>query len=169
MRHNKKFNHLGRQQGHRKALLANMAISLVEHKRITTTLAKAKAIRVYLEPLVTKSKDNTMHSRRVVFSYLQNKEAVTELFTNIGPKVANRPGGYLRIIKIGFRQGDNADMAIIEFVDYNETLLKSSDASADGKKRRTRRGRKKAETTPTVEDATEVVEDAVEEVEKTEE
>jgi large subunit ribosomal protein L17 len=139
MRHNKKFNHLGRKSAHRKAMLKNMAISLIEHKRITTTLAKAKALRVFLEPLVTKAKNNTMHSRRVVFSYLQNKEAVKELFGEVATKVANRPGGYLRIFKIGFRKGDNADMAIIEFVDFNETMLSDEGSS---KKRRTRRSRR---------------------------
>ena len=165
MRHNKSFNHLGRKKGHRKALLKNMASSLIEHKRITTTLAKAKALRVYLEPLVTKAKANTMHSRRVAFSYLQNKEAVKELFGPIAAKVANRPGGYLRIFKIGFRQGDNADMAIIEFVDFNETMLKSSEASS-AKKGRTRRSRRKntakTEETP-VADTTEEAEGQVEE------
>lgn len=142
MRHNKNFNHLGRQKGHRKALMKNMAISLIEHKRITTTLAKAKALRIFLEPLVTKAKSNTVHSHRVVFSYLQNKEAVKELFGPIAARVATRPGGYLRIIKIGFRQGDNADMAIIEFVDFNETMLKSSEEDA-APKRRTRRSRRR--------------------------
>lgn len=167
MRHNKKFNHLGRKSAHRKAMLRNMAISLIEHKRITTTLAKAKALRVFLEPIVTKAKSNTQHSRRVVFSYLQNKEAVKELFGEIATKVANRPGGYLRIFKVGFRKGDNADMAIIEFVDFNETML--SDEGA-GKKRRTRRSRRgggskqnvAAEVENAVEEAVEDVNDAVE-------
>ena len=138
-----------------------MAISLIEHKRITTTLAKAKALRIFLEPLVTKSKTNSQHSRRVVFSYLQNKEAVKELFGPIAAKIATRPGGYLRIFKIGFRQGDNADMAIIEFVDYNETMLKSSEESS-AKKGRTRRSRRKKSNTETP-----VAENTVEEVEGT--
>ena len=164
MRHNKKFNHLGRKKGHRKALLKNMAISLIEHKRITTTLAKAKALRIFLEPLVTKSKTNSQHSRRVVFSYLQNKEAVKELFGPIAAKVATRPGGYLRIFKIGFRQGDNADMAIIEFVDFNETMLQASEETAT-KKGRTRRSRrsKKSTETPVAENAVEEVEETTEE------
>jgi large subunit ribosomal protein L17 len=165
MRHNKKFNHLGRKKAHRKALLTNMSISLIEHKRITTTLAKAKALRVFLEPLVTKSKDNSMHSRRVVFSYLQNKDAVKELFGPIAAKVATRPGGYLRIFKIGFRQGDNADMAIIEFVDYNETMLQASEDSAakKGRTRRSRRGKKSTTETPVAENTAEGTEAQVEE------
>lgn len=142
MRHNKKFNHLGRKSAHRKAMLRNMAISLIEHKRISTTLAKAKALRMFLEPLVTRSKENTVHSRRVVFSYLQNKEAVKELFGEVAVRVAERPGGYLRIFKTGFRQGDNAEMAIIEFVDFNETMLQAAKEGAS-KKRRTRRGRRR--------------------------
>ena len=116
MRHNKKFNHLGRKTAHRKAMLANMAISLIQHKRIATTLAKAKALQVYVEPLITKSKDDTTHSRRTVFSYLQNKEAITELFQNISQKVAGRPGGYTRILRTGFRLGDNAEMVVLELV-----------------------------------------------------
>ena len=119
MRHNKAINHLGRKSGHRKALLSNMASSLILHKRITTTVAKAKALRSYVEPLVTKSKDDTTHNRRVVFSYLKNKEAVSELFRVIAPKVADRPGGYTRVLHVGFRQGDAAEMALIEFVDFN--------------------------------------------------
>ena len=142
MRHGKKFNHLSRKKGHRKALLQNLTIALVEHKRINTTLAKAKALRVFAEPIITKSKNNDMHSRRVVFSYLQNKEAVKELFDNIGPKVSDRPGGYLRIIKTGFRKGDSAETAMIEFVDYNETYTNSNKESK-GKTRRSRRGGKK--------------------------
>lgn len=141
MRHNKKFNHLGRTSSHRKAMLANMAVSLIRHKRISTTLAKAKALRVYVEPLITKSKEDTTHSRRTVFSYLQNKEAVTELFRDISVKVADRPGGYTRILRTGFRLGDNAEMCIIELVDYNENML--SDKSAK-KSTRTRRSRKSA-------------------------
>ncbi len=150
MRHGKKFNHLGRKKGHRRATLANMAISLIEYKRINTTLAKAKALRVYLEPLVTKSKNNSTHSRRVVFGYLQNKEAIKELFDEIGVKVADRPGGYLRIVKTGFRKGDAAEMAMIEFVDYNE-VYSSSSASKGGKKTRRRRGGKGAATTKATE------------------
>ena len=120
MRHGKKFNHLGRQTAHRKAMLANMTCSLIEHKRINTTVAKAKALRKFVEPLITKSKEDTTHNRRVVFSYLRSKEAVTELFKEISVKVADRPGGYVRIIKLGNRQGDNAPMAMVELVDYNE-------------------------------------------------
>lgn len=139
MRHGDKVNNLGRSASHRRALLANLAISLIEHKRITTTLAKARALRVYLEPLVTKSKDNSTHSRRVVFSYLQNKEAVTELFGPIAQKVADRPGGYLRVIKLGFRRGDGAETAMIEFVDYNEIYNPNAGKTRATKK--TRRGR----------------------------
>jgi large subunit ribosomal protein L17 len=146
MRHGKKFNHLGRKTAHRKAMLSNMGSSLIKHKRINTTLAKAKALRVYLEPLITKSKNDTMHNRRVVFSYLRDKEAVTELFREISVKVADRPGGYLRIIKLGNRLGDNADMAMIEFVDYNTVY--NADKPA---KKKTRRRRKKAATAETVE------------------
>ncbi|HNW48204.1 MAG: 50S ribosomal protein L17 [Bacteroidales bacterium] len=143
MRHNKKFNHLGRKSGHRKAMLANMASSLILHKRIETTLAKAKALRVYVEPLITKSKDDTTHSRRTVFSYLKQKEAITELFRVIAPKIADRPGGYTRVLKLGFRQGDAADMAMIELVDFNEVMI--SGAKAEVKKAATRRsGVKKA-------------------------
>ena len=151
MRHNKKFNHLSRKKGHREALLANMAISLIEHKRIFTTLAKAKALRVYAEPLITRSKKDDTANRRLVFSYLQNKEAVKELFGVISEKVANRPGGYLRIIKTGHRLGDNAEMAMIELVDFNETALEDA-----GKKKsaRTRRSRsKKAAEAPAAEAA----------------
>ena len=159
MRHNKNYNHLGRQAGHRKALLSNMASSLILHKRIETTLAKAKAVRQFVEPLVTKSKEDTTHSRRVVFSYLKQKEAVTELFRTIAPKIAERPGGYTRILKTGFRLGDAADMCIIEFVDFNEayTLGTTPAAAAAEAKPKTRRSRKKS--TDAVEDAT-VVEGA---------
>ena len=151
MRHNKAINHLGRKSGHRKALLSNMATSLILHKRITTTVAKAKALRSYVEPLVTKSKDDTTHNRRVVFSYLKNKEAVTELFRTIAPKVAERPGGYTRILHVGFRQGDAADMALIEFVDFNEAALASTEKAT---KKTTRRSRaKKAEAVPAAETA----------------
>ena len=125
MRHNKKFNHLGRTASHRNAMLANMAISLIMHKRITTTLAKAKALKMYVEPLITRSKDDTTNSRRVVFSYLQNKFAVTELFKVIAEKVADRPGGYTRIIKLGTRQGDAAEVAFIELVDFDENMAKA--------------------------------------------
>lgn len=145
MRHGKKFNHLSRQASHRKAMLANMACSLIEHKRINTTVAKAKALQKYVEPLITKSKTDSTHSRRVVFSYLKNKHAVTELFREVSTKVADRPGGYTRILKTGFRIGDNAQMCFIELVDYNENML------TDGKKkkssRRRRGGAKKTETT----------------------
>ncbi len=139
MRHNKKFNHLGRTASHRNAMLANMAISLIMHKRITTTLAKAKALKMYVEPLITRSKDDTTNSRRVVFSYLQNKFAVTELFKVIAEKVADRPGGYTRIIKLGTRQGDAAEVAFIELVDFDENMAKASKAA-----KKTRRGRKSA-------------------------
>ncbi len=141
MRHGKKFNHLGRKSAHRKSMLANMGSSLIKHKRINTTLAKAKALRVFLEPLITKSKNDTMHNRRVVFSKLRDKDAVTELFREISTKVADRPGGYLRIIKLGNRLGDNAEMAMIEFVDYNTTY--NADKPA---KKKTRRRRKKSTT-----------------------
>ena len=138
MRHGKKVNHLGRTDSHRKAMLANMATSLITHKRITTTLAKAKALRVYVEPLLTKSKNDTTHSRRTVFSYLQDKDAVSELFRDIAPKIASRPGGYTRIIKMENRLGDNAEMALIELVDYNTVYTK--DGAAVAKKSTRRRG-----------------------------
>ena len=142
MRHNKKFNHLGRKKAHRDALLANMTISLIMHKRITTTLAKAKALRMYAEPLINRSKEDTMANRRLVFSYLQNKYAVSELFREVAQKIADRPGGYTRILKTGNRLGDNAQMCFIELVDYNEALLA---AKAEGaKKSKTRRSRKKS-------------------------
>ena len=178
MRHGKKFNHLSRKSAHRKAMLANMACSLIEHKRIKTTLAKAKALRVYVEPLITKSKDDTTHSRRTVFSYLKQKEAITELFGDVATKVADRPGGYTRILKLSNRLGDNAQMAFIELVDYNE------DYTTDKPKRKkSRRTKKKAienvalaveeavvvEETPANEDAVEAkVEDVVEETPTTE-
>ena len=142
MRHNKAINHLGRKSGHRKALLANMACSLIEHKRIETTVAKAKALKMYVEPLITKSKDDSTHSRRTVFSYLKNKYAVTELFRTIAPKIADRPGGYTRVLKTGFRSGDGADMALIELVDFNEAALASTAKKAA--KKTTRRSSKKA-------------------------
>ena len=141
MRHNKAINHLGRKSGHRKALLANMATSLILNKRIQTTVAKAKALKMYVEPLITKSKEDSTHSRRVVFSYLKNKEAVTELFRTVAPKIADRPGGYTRVLKTGFRQGDGADMALIELVDFNEAALASAPKAA---KKTTRRSSKKA-------------------------
>ena len=160
MRHNKNFNHLGRQAGHRKAMLSNMAVSLILHKRIQTTIAKAKAVQKFIEPLVTKSKEDTTHSRRVVFSYLKQKEAVTELFRTIAPKIMERPGGYTRILKTGFRLGDAADMCIIEFVDFNETYTfgrEAAAAPAAEAKPKTRRSRSK-KTTDAVEDATVVAE-----------
>ncbi len=138
MRHQKKFNHLGRKSAHRKAMLSNMAASLIIHKRIHTTVAKAKALRVYVEPLITKSKEDTTHSRRTVFSYLQSKEAVTELFREISKKIMDRPGGYTRILKTGNRFGDNAEMCLIELVDYNEAMLSPA---SDGKAKATRRRR----------------------------
>jgi large subunit ribosomal protein L17 len=145
MRHGRTVNHLGRTASHRKAMLANMACSLIEHKRINTTVAKAKALRRYVEPLITKSKDDSTHSRRTVFAYLKSKDAVTELFREVAPKVADRPGGYVRIIRTGFRPGDNAETAMIELVDFN-TIYGKEVAKAAGKKR-TRRGapKKKAE------------------------
>ena len=163
MRHNKKFNHLGRKTAHRKAMLSNMASSLIQHKRIATTLAKAKALQVYVEPLLTKSKDDTTHSRRTVFSHLQNKEVVTELFQNVSQKIASRPGGYTRILRTGFRIGDNAEMCIIELVDYNENMLKEKAAK---KAARTRRAgtAKKAETAAPAAAAAPVAAPVVEEV-----
>ena len=143
MRHNKKFNHLGRTADHRKAMLANMAISLIRHKRITTTLAKAKALKKYVEPLITRAKDDSTNSRRVVFRYLQDKESIKELFGTIAVKVADRPGGYTRIIKLGHRLGDAADMAFIELVDFDENMAKTPKAEAK-KTRRSRRSTKKA-------------------------
>ena len=148
MRHNKAINHLGRKSGHRKALLANMATSLILNKRIETTVAKAKALKMYVEPLITKSKDDSTHSRRTVFSYLKNKEAVTELFRTVAPKIADRPGGYTRVLKTGFRQGDGADMALIELVDFNEAALAAAPKAA---KKTTRRSSKKAEAAPAAE------------------
>jgi large subunit ribosomal protein L17 len=141
MRHSKKFNHLGRTSSHRKAMLANLANSLIFHKRITTTLAKAKALRVFVEPLITKAKDDATHSRRVVFEYLQSKTAVSVLFRDVAEKVGDRPGGYTRILKTGNRIGDNAEMCIIELVDFNENMLAAKEAKA--KPARSRRGGKK--------------------------
>ncbi|MBQ5943598.1 MAG: 50S ribosomal protein L17 [Bacteroidales bacterium] len=151
MRHNKSVNHLGRTDSHRKAMLANMSVSLISHKRIQTTVAKAKALKTYLEPLVTKSKEDTTHQRRTVFSYLKNKEAVTELFRNIAPKIADRPGGYLRVLHTGFRQGDGAEMALIEFVDFNEAALASGSSKAA--KKTTRRSRAKKAEAPAAQPA----------------
>lgn len=172
MRHGKKFNHLGRNAAHRKAMLSNMATSLILHKRIKTTLAKAKALRVYVEPLVTKSKTDTTHQRRMVFSYLQSKEAVSELFGVVSEKVGSRPGGYTRIIKLGKRLGDNAEMCMIELVDFNEHMLgqKQEKAQAVKSTRRSRRGSKKATETPVAEkaaEATPAVEEKAPEVEET--
>ena len=145
MRHNKAINHLGRKSSHRKALLANMACSLILHKRINTTVAKAKALKTYVEPLITKSKDDSTHSRRVVFSYLKNKYAVAELFRTVAPKIADRPGGYLRVLHTGFRQGDGAEMALIEFVDFNEAALAAAPQKKEAKKSTRRSRAKKAE------------------------
>jgi len=154
MRHGKKFNHLGRTTSHRKAMLSNMACSLLEHKRINTTVAKAKALRGYVEPLITKSKTDTTHNRRIVFSHLRSKEVVAELFRDIAVKVAERPGGYLRIIKLGNRQGDNASMAMVELVDYNEIYNPKGNKA----KKTTRRGRsKKAVDAPETEETIETI------------
>ena len=160
MRHNKKFKHLSRTASHRQSLLANMAISLIMHKRITTTLAKAKTLKKYVEPLITRSKNDTTTSRRVVFRYLQNKYAVTELFKEISTKVADRPGGYTRIIKLGTRQGDAAEMAFIELVDYDENMAKTPKAAK--KTRRSRRSKAEAEDTSVVETTAEETVSAVE-------
>lgn len=158
MRHNKKFNHLGRKAAHRGAMLSNMACSLIMHKRISTTLAKAKALRIYVEPILTRAKEDTTANRRLVFSELKQKEVVTELFQNVSEKIANRPGGYTRILRTGFRLGDAAEMCIIELVDYNENMLKS--AAKPAAKKTTRRAGKKAapkaeaaEAAPAVEEA----------------
>ena len=151
MRHNKKFNHLGRKKAHRDAMLANMTISLILRKRIFTTLAKAKALRVYAEPIINRAKEDTMNNRRVVFSYLQNKEAVTELFREVAQKIAERNGGYTRILKTGNRLGDNAKMCFIELVDYNENMLKEKGAKKAGRTRRSRKAAPKAEATAEVE------------------
>jgi large subunit ribosomal protein L17 len=141
MRHGKKFNHLSRKKGHRDALMKSLSMALIKHKRINTTLAKAKALRVFIEPLITKSKTNTTHNRRVVFSYLTDKDSITELFGPIAEKVGDRPGGYTRIIKTGFRKGDSAEMAMIELVDFNEVMLANkADTKTAGRRRRRRRG-----------------------------
>ncbi len=162
MRHNKNFNHLGRTSSHRKALLANMATSLVLHKRIQTTVAKAKALKMYVEPLVTKAKEDTTHSRRVVFSYLKDKHAVTELFRVIAPAVGDRPGGYTRILKTGFRLGDAADMCIIELVDFNETFKTGVSGAGTGKAKTRRSGKaaapKEIEGEATIGEAADVAE-----------
>jgi len=164
MRHGNKINHLGRTHSHREAMLKNMAISLIQYKRIETTLAKAKELRKYVEPLITKSKNDSTHSRRTVFSYLQDKEAIKTLFGEIAEKVANRNGGYTRIIKLGTRFGDNAEVALIELVDYNEALLTSVEEKST-KTRRSRRGGKKAEgTTEVVETAAVVADESSAEV-----
>ena len=148
MRHGKRFNHLSRKSAHRRAMLANMASSLIEHKRIKTTLAKAKALRSYIEPLITKSKNDTTHSRRIVFSYLKQKDAITELFSEISTKIADRPGGYTRIIKLSNRLGDNAQMAFIELVDYNDDY-----ATNKPKRKKSRRTRRKSSSEPTTNDS----------------
>ena len=170
MRHNKKFNHLSRTADHRAALLANLAIALIQHKRITTTLAKAKALKKYVEPLITKSKNDTTNSRRVVFRYLQNKEAVTELFKEIAVKVGDRPGGYTRVIKLGLRRGDAAPIAFIELVDYDQNMAKTPKTEVK-KTRRSRRSTKKTETEEPVAEttlSTEVEESAKADENKTE-
>ncbi len=164
MRHRKKINHLSRTSAHRKAMMANMATSLILHKRIHTTLAKAKALRGYVEPLITKSKTDTTHSRRIVFSYLKSKEAVTELFREVSLKVADRPGGYTRIIKIGNRLGDNAEMCMMELVDFNENLLGTKETKKTSRRRR-RGGARKSETTEAIKSvAEETVETVAEKV-----
>lgn len=160
MRHGKTFNHLSRKKGHRLALLRNLAAALIKHKRITTTLAKAKALRVYIEPLMTKAKNNTTHSRRTVFSYLQNKDSITELFSAIAEKIASRPGGYTRVMRTGFRKGDGAEMAMIEMVDFNSIMVSASKASAPVEEiKKTRRGgrqKKQENAEATNENATDV-------------
>ena len=154
MRHNKKINHLGRTSSHRKALMSNMASSLITSKRISTTLAKAKALRTYVEPLITKAKNDTTHSRRTVFSHLQDKEAVSELFRDVAARVADRPGGYTRILRTGNRLGDNAEMCIIELVDYNEAMLQTKEEAAKPKRRRSRRAGAKKSDAPAAETST---------------
>lgn len=157
MRHNKKFNHLGRKSAHRKALLSNLACSLFLHKRISTTVAKAKALKMYAEPLITKAKDDSTNNRRVVFSYLKSKTAVSELFREISPKIADRPGGYTRILKLGNRQGDDAEMCIIELVDFNENMLAAKEEKKVSSRRRRSSAKKKTDapvaTKPVVEDS----------------
>ncbi len=169
MRHGKKFNHLGRKTAHRSAMLSNMASSLIMHKRINTTVAKAKALKKYIDPILTKSKTDDTHSRRVVFSYLQDKESVTELFSTVAEKIANRPGGYTRILRTGSRLGDNAEMCVMELVDFNELLIKE-DGGGKAKTRRSRRGGKsKEKEVATQEEVAEVVEEAATEAEANEE
>lgn len=162
MRHNKKFNHLGRKAAHRSAMLSNMACSLIQYKRISTTTAKAKALKKYIEPLLTKAKQDSTAARRTVFSYLQNKLAVTELFQNIAEKIANRPGGYTRILRTGFRAGDAAEMCIIELVDYNENMLKEKATKKATRTRRSKKTEKVAEEVerPAVVEEAEVVEES---------
>lgn len=171
MRHNKKINHLGRQAGHRKALMSNMASSLILHKRIETTVAKAKALRKFVEPLITKSKEDTTHSRRVVFSYLKDKYAVTELFREVAPRVADRPGGYTRILHTGFRLGDGSEMCIIELVDFNETYKAGAAPEAKARTRRSRGGAAKKAAAPVAEETVgaeaDVPAEGTEEVQKT--
>ena len=167
MRHNKGFNHLGRQEGHRDAMLSNMANSLILHKRISTTVAKAKALKMYVEPLITKSKVDSTHSRRVVFSYLQNKEGVAELFREVAVKVANRPGGYTRILKTGTRVGDSAEMCIIELVDFNTNYSQASGEAAKKTATRRRRSSSKKADNGVVADAVEVKEEAAAPAEET--
>ena len=170
MRHSRVINHLGRTSSHRKSMLANMASSLILHKKITTTTAKAKALKTYIEPLLTKSKDDTTHSRRVVFSYLKDKSAVAELFREISPKIAERPGGYTRILKTGNRLGDNAEMCILELVDYNELMLGKGEAAKGKATRRRRPSKKKTEATeggtPAKEATTTEVEEAIQPAEE---
>lgn len=168
MRHGNKINHLGRKYGHRSALLKNLSNALIMNKRIETTLAKAKELRVYIEPIITRSKDNTMHSRRTAFSMLQNKFAAKELFDVVGPKVGDRPGGYTRIIKLGKRLGDNAEMAMIELVDFNEIYVAKATKTTETKKRTRRGAAKKKDEQATVETNDEVVTETTEET-KTEE
>lgn len=165
MRHGKKVNHLGRTASHRKAMMSNMASSLILHKRITTTVAKAKALRTYVEPLLTKSKEDTTHNRRTVFSYLQNKDVVTELFRTVAPKIADRPGGYTRIIRTGYRLGDNAEMCMIELVDFNEIY---TNEKAKKTTRRSRRGGSSKAAEATTEEVVETAEEATEAPEATE-
>lgn len=167
MRHGNKVNHLGRKTGHRRAMLSNMACSLIEHKKINTTVAKAKALKLFVEPLITKAKTDSTHSRRVVFSYLQSKEAVTELFREVAAKVANRPGGYTRILKTGNRIGDNAEMCMIELVDFNENMLKDVKKKATTTRRKKSTGTKKAESTAT--ESKDVVENKSEQADSTQE
>ncbi len=158
MRHGKAFNHLSRKKGHRMALLRNLAAALIRHKRITTTLAKAKALRVYIEPLMTKAKNNTTHSRRTVFAYLQNKDSITELFSAIAAKIASRPGGYTRVLRTGFRKGDGAEMAMIELVDFNDIMVSASKSEApttEVKKTRRSRAKKKSEEVSATEEISE--------------